>query len=250
MSHSTKEQDRDAVYAATGAITKALNERQVGLVSRVVRTLGIEQAQALLQQTLDIEAQGGMMTLDGQQRRAPGGVFLRLVKEHIAATDKTLYGRIFGTPKRKPKQKGPKSAKQPAQPPVAPQVWAQALKYANALLKHEKGEAKTVEVKLIGRPAKVAKAQSCMVAMMAGKGAPKSLPKGLPTPPDRVQNFAVFISNKHWAKVSDDLKTNANAELLVKGHPVFNPEKATTLLLAQSVEIIERKPKKPKVQAA
>ena len=249
MSHPVIEQDRDAVYAATGAIAKALNERQVWLVSRVVWHLGIEQAQALLQQTLDIEAQGGMMTLDGQQRRTPGGVFFRLVKEHIAAIDKMLYGRIFWPPKhksKKPAGQRPKPAKQPTPPPVEPLLWAQALKYATALLKHEKGEVRTVEVKLIGRPTKVAKAESCMVAMMAGKGAPKSLPKGLPAPPDQVQNFAVFISNKHWAKVSDDLKTNANAELLVKGHPVFNPEKATTLLLAQSVDIIERKPKKPK----
>lgn len=254
MTHPTTEQDKDAVHATTRAITKALNERQFGLVNRVVWTLGIEQAQALLQQTLDIEAQGGMMTLDGQQRRSPGGVFLRLVKEYVAATDKTLDAPIFGACKRKPKRKSSgqrqKPVKKPVEPPVAPLVWAQALQYANALLKHEKGEARTVEVKLIGRPAKVAKAESCMVAMMAGKGAPKSLPKGLPTPPDQVQNFAVFISNKHWAKVSDELKTNANAELLVKGHPVFNPEKATTLLLAQSVEIIERKPKQPKAQAA
>ena len=123
---------------------------------------------------------------------------------------------------------------------------ADALKYTNALLKHEKGEVRTVEVKLIGRPKNVAKAQGggCMVAAMEGKSAPKSLPRGLPTPPEQTQTFAVFIGNKHWAKVGAELKANANAELLVKGHPVFNPKQALTMLLAQSVETIERKPKK------
>ena len=59
------------------------------------------------------------MTMDDQQRRTPGGVFFRLVKEYVFATDKTLYGRIFWAPKRKPKPKkkptaqGQKSAKQP-----------------------------------------------------------------------------------------------------------------------------------------
>ena len=48
MSHPTTEQDKDAVYAATGEIAKALNEPQVRLVTRVVWTLGIEQAQAAL----------------------------------------------------------------------------------------------------------------------------------------------------------------------------------------------------------
>ena len=251
MTHPTTEQDKDAVYATTGTIAKALNEPKVKLVSRIVWTLGIEQAQAFLQQALDIEAQGGMMTLDGQKRRTPGGVFFRLVREHIAATDKKLYSRIFGPDQRKskPVKQSQQPAQKPAPPPVEPLVWAQALQYANALLKHEKGETRSVEVKLIGRPTKIAKANACMVVMMVGKGAPKSLPKGLPAPPDEVPHFAVFIGNKQWAKVSDELKRNANAELLVKGHPVFNPEKATTLLLAQSVEMIERKPRKAQAQA-
>ena len=212
-------------------------------------TLGVEQARALYQQTLDIEAQGGMMTEVGpKRRRAPGGAFFKLVKEHVAATDKSLWGRIFQAAKGKKAAASYDKPKQekPAEPPVEPLTWADALKYANALLKHEKGEARTVEVKLIGRPKNVAKAQSCMVAMLEGRSAPQSLPKGLPTPPEQVQNFAVFISNKHWNKASDELKANANAELLVRGHPVFNPEKATTLLLAQAVEVIERKPKKAK----
>ncbi len=239
---------RDAVYATAGKIAKTLNEPQVALINRIVWTLGVEQARALYQQTLDIAAQGGMMTLDGKRRRAPGGVFFKLVKEHIAATDKNLWGRIFQPAKKKRAPASNDKPKQPPAPPVDPLTWADALKYANALLKHDKGEARTVEVKLIGRPKNVAKAQSgaCMVAVMEGKSAPKSLPKGLPQPPEQVQNFAVFISNKHWAKVSAELKANANAELLVKGHPVFNPAKALTMLLAQSVETIERKPKQVK----
>ena len=264
MTKPTTQEKKDAVRAATGEIAKTLNEPLVGLVNRVVWHLGIEQAQTFLQQALEIEAQGGMMIADGQRRRTPGGVFFKLVKDHIAATNKRLYGRIFGAPKRKakppsdgqgqsqakkPAKQGQPQNKKPAAPLVAPLAWSDALKYAHALRKHEKGEVKTVEVKLIGRPAKVAKAESCMIVMMEGKSAPKSLPTGLPTPPEQELTFAVFISNKHWQKVSDELKANANAELLVRGYPVFNPEKAMTLLLAQAVEVIERKPKKAKAQA-
>ena len=254
MTEPRTEQDKAAVYAATGEIAKALHEPLVGLVNRVVWTLGIEQAQAFLQQALEIEDQGGMMTADGQKRRTPGGVFFKLVKDHIAASDKALYGRIFGTFKRNKKKQsagqGKSQAKKPARPPIQVLAWSDALKYVNALRKHEKGEARSVEVKLIGRPARVAKAESCMVAVMEGQGAPKSLPKGLPAPPEQALTFAVFISNKHWAKVGDELKSNANAELLVRGYPIFNPEKAMTVLLAQAVEVIERQPKKAKAGAA
>ena len=78
------------------------------------------------------------MTLDGQMRRTPGGVFFRLVKEYVAATDKTLDDHIFGARKRRARKKskgqGQKSVKKPAPPRVEPLVWSQALQYANESL--------------------------------------------------------------------------------------------------------------------
>ncbi len=233
------------IRATANEIAQTLGESKWWLVMRVVETLGVTAARAFCQQALEIEANGGIKTVNGKRQRTPGGVFLTLVKQHVKETDRQALKRIFGKAKRTVASKS-QPAPTPAPPPADLLTWDDALKYANALLKHEKGEAKTVEVKLIGRPKNVAKAQSCMVAMMAGTSAPKSLPKGLPTPPEQVQNFAVFISNKHWQKVSADMKANANAELLVKGHPVFNPQKGITMVLAQAVEVIERKPKPAK----
>lgn len=237
----TENTTTDAPQALATEITETLNEPNVALVHKVVEIVGVERARALLQQTLEVEAQGGMMIVSGKRRRTPGGVFFQLVRKGVTKTEREA---IF--PHTAQRKSGNAQSQEPEQPPVESLAWAEALKYVQALLKHAKGQARTVEVKLIGRPAKVAKAQSCMVAMMEGKTAPKSLPKGLPTPPDQTQTFAVFISTKHWNKVSEQLKANANAELLVRGHPVFNPEKATTMLLAQSVEVIERTPKKAK----
>lgn len=44
-----------------------------------VRALGRTQSHALLEETLRIEASGGMLTADGSRRRTPGGVFFHLV---------------------------------------------------------------------------------------------------------------------------------------------------------------------------
>ncbi|MBV7331901.1 hypothetical protein KFU94_27460 [Chloroflexi bacterium TSY] len=224
-------------------IIEALDERPAAkMVRDTVTTIGLERANAFFQQTLEIEANGGMETANGKRRRTPGGVFLYLVRKNVSTEERKAIFPKNGKPSANRKKKSS------AKPAVDPLKWEDALKYARALLQHEKGQARSVEVKLIGRPAKVAKTQSCMVVMMEGKGAPKSLPKGLPTPPEQSQSFAVFISNKHWKKASEELKVSKNAELLVRGHPVFQPEKAMTMLLAQAVEVIERKPKKPKTE--
>jgi len=47
---------------------------------QTVRWLGRTQALALLEETLEIEANGGMMLPDGSRRRMPGGVFFQLAK--------------------------------------------------------------------------------------------------------------------------------------------------------------------------
>jgi len=224
-------------------IVQTLNEPQVVLINQVVKILGEERARAFLQQTLEVEAKDGLMTANGDRRRTPGGVFLYLVRKGVSQSERKA---IFQPMPRRKQSRSPGPQKKRSKPPAERLSWSDALKYVNALHNHEKGMIRTVEVKLIGRPAKVAKAKTCMVAMMERKAAPKSLPKGIPVPPEQTQTFTVFISNKQWGQVSEPLKSNTNAELLVKGHPVFNPEKATTILLAQSVEVIERKPKKAK----
>ena len=50
------QESNEAVYATAGKIVEALNEPQKAVVNRVVWTLGIEQSRALLDKTLDIEA--------------------------------------------------------------------------------------------------------------------------------------------------------------------------------------------------
>lgn len=225
----------EALDTLSAEIVEALNEPNGVLVRKVVETIGTERTREYFQQTLDIEARGGMLVVSGKRRRTPGGVFFYLVRKGISKAErKTLFPNA--------PQEGA------AKVPIEPLPWEEALKYTNVLLKHPKGEARSVELKLIGRPAKVAKAQNCMVAMMEEKSTSPSLPKGLPKPPEQTRSFAVFISTKQWNRVSEQLKTNAKAELLVRGQPVFHPEKAMTMLLAQSVEVIERAPKKNKAE--
>lgn len=71
------------VDEAERIIAEQLGETEPGplqFLHKVVKKLGLEQALAFLQETQEIEAQGGLMLPDGSRRRTRGGVFFYLVR--------------------------------------------------------------------------------------------------------------------------------------------------------------------------
>jgi hypothetical protein len=58
-------------------------------IRRIVQTLGPERALQLLAQAQAVEAQGGLMLLDGSRRRTLGGVFFRLVREQTTPAERS-----------------------------------------------------------------------------------------------------------------------------------------------------------------
>src|SRR5919199_3266449 len=94
-------------------IAQQLGETQPGpirQIHRIVQRLGADRALSILEETQQIEAQGGRMLPDGSRRRTPGGVFFALVKDRVSARKRAV---IFFTPGQKPRA-----------PPASPQVAA------------------------------------------------------------------------------------------------------------------------------
>src|ERR687886_2442663 len=90
-------------------IAQQLGETQSGPINqirRIVQRLGTEAALSFLQETQQIEAQGGRMLPDGSRRRTPGGVFFSLVKDRLSARDRAA---IFFMPGQKPRAPQPTS---------------------------------------------------------------------------------------------------------------------------------------------
>lgn len=77
---------------AIDQICADLREGNRAAVKRVVTAIGIEPSLTLLQQTLELETNGGMLTRDGQRRRTPGGVFFQLAR---AVVPKELHSQVF-----------------------------------------------------------------------------------------------------------------------------------------------------------
>ena len=76
----------DEALTTAKAIAKQLHEKKVHLIHALVQHFGGDIAQAALEETLCVEAAGGMTTRDGSRRRDAGGVFLE------------LFARCVGTP--------------------------------------------------------------------------------------------------------------------------------------------------------
>ena len=220
-----------AVAANAQRIAKALDEPLFWLIENVVEVLGVERADELLRQTQAIEEAGGQMTVTGDRRRTPGGIYLALIKEQAAEEE---LKRIFrGVPKTKPAP----TPEQISPPPLVPLSWEEARVEVKRLI-NEPLEKASVKVTIVGRPTQVSKTKSCVVVALKGSR-PPSLPRGLPPAPDGSDfSYAVFISLKHWAKVAPVMAQDKDERLLVEGYPIFDPKRGVTVILAQSVRTI------------
>lgn len=194
-------------------IAQALTEENIDLIKSAVDVIGAERAQELLRQALAVEAQGGMMTSDQSRRRTPGGVFFQLIRK---GTSKEERKAIF--PIAQPAKKQQANTPPPQAPPPM-MTWEEA-KAMIAQATKAVGEARTVKLKLVGRPLKIIPQKECVVVSIKSKQ-PPALPKGLPPVPEgSAITWAVFIANQHWARVKASIEQNEKDALIIEGYPI------------------------------
>ncbi len=194
-------------------IARQLNETNpiaLGQIKQVVIRLGAEQALAILQQTQETEAQGGLLTTDQKRRRTPGGVFLYLAKTQMSLEDRRVVWPS------QPRSSSKKKAKVPIPPAFA---WEDRLNFVSDTL-NRKGEAFIVKITLIGRPGRIIEKGEVVLTSMQSNKVP-ALPKGLPIPPAEPTTYVVYITRKQWNKVKDAIK-NPQDVLIVEGYPIFD----------------------------
>ncbi|GAB4447262.1 MAG: hypothetical protein Kow0031_29820 [Anaerolineae bacterium] len=208
-------------------IAAVLDETDKGplkTIEQVIYVLGEERALALLAEAQRTEANGGLLTDDGEKRRSPGGVYFKLIKDKVSGLER---GRIFNRPKPKPKPKIK----------LEPPAWEVLLPLVEEFLtQNSPGEGDKVKLTLIGRPGKVIEKDTMVMTTMQSGKAP-SLPKGLPALPPKPTTYLVFIAKKQWRKVREAIETDPADKLIIEGYPALNPRigGGTMCLYAQSV---------------
>ena len=215
-------------------LAEILQEPKAPLLRQVLRTFGPERTVAVLTDTLQCEAQGGMLTKDGSRRRTPGGVFFQLVKERATPQERR---RLFPPA-------GPQHHQAPARPHAEPHAptWAEVQALVPTL---PQGEA-TVKLTLIGRPAldAVQTRPTYVAFRMQGK-APGPLPKGLPPVPDQQPiTWLVVMALRQWNRVQDSLAAHADDTLIIEGHPVVAGDGTHVLLAQNCTSTVQQRAKK------
>ncbi|NJN65281.1 MAG: hypothetical protein HC884_00495 [Chloroflexaceae bacterium] len=200
------DQDTNQMVAHVAQVLGESEKRPVTTISRITQQFGATFVQQMLEETLQIEAQGGLLLSDGSRRRTPGGVFFYLVRKRISKKD-TFY--LFY-----------KEIEQKRRKKDVPFDWKDRIKVAHEL-KKEQGEAR-VKVTLIGRPGKVVEKRTFTMTMMTERKVP-ALPRGMPEPPQSTTTYMVYISKKQWDRVKEAIK-NPNDVLIIEGFARYDPE--------------------------
>jgi len=202
-------------------VAEKLQEPKVDLLASVICHLGKEATQTILERTLQIEAEGGMPTMDGSRRRTPGGVFFYLAKGVLPS--KVRFSIFPQWP-----------------PPPPPMKWSERLEPVSEALK-EPGEARGVKISVIGRPGKIVERGAVVVTTMKCEQAP-GLPRGLPKPP-LPTTYVIFMAKKQWDKVAPQLQ-EPGSELIAEGFPGMDERLKTVVVFA--TKLMPRPPKKKK----
>src|SRR5439155_5218495 len=124
-------------------LAAALQEPNVDLLRQVLVVLSPAHTAQLLSQTLEVEAQGGMLVRNRTRRRTPGGVFFHLVRQQVTRSQRDY---LFPRP-------APQTSQAPAPVPAQPQIltWDEVPTILQTLATATAGEARTMKVTLIGR---------------------------------------------------------------------------------------------------
>lgn len=123
-------------------LAEVLQESNVPLLTQVLRVLGPDRTTAILMDTLQCEANGGMWTKAGTRRRTPGGVFFQRVKQQATRQERR---RLFPHPAPQ-RHRAPAPAQAQDQPQAPTWDEVQAL-----IITFPPGEA-AVTLTLTGRP--------------------------------------------------------------------------------------------------
>jgi RNA recognition motif-containing protein len=178
-------------------------------IRRLIDFFGQEQVQKWLDETMEIEANGGLLVPDGTRRRTPGGVFFFHTRNAI---EEPLRNQIF--PRYYGKGLNPPNVTS-AQPPFQ---WAERGELL-AALREQAGQASTVKTTVIGRPGKVDDRGQYVIITIDEVLDNKLVPKGVPRPPSLTTRYLLYVGSKQWRRVQDALRADKQDKLVAEGVP-------------------------------
>ena len=209
-------------------------------IYNIVSVCGVEFSRQLLKDTLEIEANGGMMVVTGDRRRTPGGVFFQLARDRMEEEERE---RIFYTWRYAAKRRAAYESQ------FDEFAWEERAPIVEAL-RAESGKVGEVKIVMNGRPGKIERRQHLVVTTMQVE-IPETMafPAGVPQPSPEPVDYTVYMSAKQWEKVRKIVETTEEA-LIVEGMAAFDPETETIAVYSTLVTTKRLKRQEQKDQPA
>jgi hypothetical protein len=232
-------------YAAAAAwIARRLHERDDiarACLERIIQMIGIKRVDALADQALHIDSQGGMLTRDGARRRTPGGIFFHLFAAAVTPAQQREI-RLLQTrlqEERALRRLRP-ARKLGALETVNVPLDLTASREIAASLRDDAGKAVAMRIKLIGRPGSIERRDGVVVFQMRADDPPK-LPRVLPPLPDAPQIHVVYLAAKHWLKVAAAVE-QTDTKIVIEGYAAFDPALGKLVVYARDARVVNRRP--------
>lgn len=229
----------DAVRQMAQALHEE-NPRALQSMQRIVDIVGLEFTQQKYEESLKIEADGGMMTQDGSRRRTPGGVFFYLVKGSL---DDEMREKVF------PEMRYLKH-RRPESPYPEMESWQERIDIFKSLEQKQLGKASDVIVKLNGRPQADSverRKELVLFAMTQEVGSLGTMPRGIPEFPESFRNitYAIYMTEMHWDRVMESLQSDESDEMLIEGVAAWDTDLDAVAIFTTwaSTERLEKKAK-------
>ena len=225
----------------TPTFAKTLAEKlgetnQVALeqIEGVLNICGEDFAREILEETLKIEADGGMMTFKGDRKRTTGGVFFAVAKDKMTAEQRAA---VFP-------QKSWRQMRESQRSKIRENImdFGERSKVIERI--KSKGEIVDVRVKLMGYPGDIRRQGETIVTQMEHLAGGASLPLGVPEIPDNPTLYTVYIANQQWKKVQKSFdKGNKDNWLVVEGVCSFDPDLNGIAVFATGLKVQEAREK-------
>ncbi|MFN8375095.1 MAG: hypothetical protein U0694_19740 [Anaerolineae bacterium] len=223
-----RQRPQDALAAQLADLLGETEKMPKQLIKNIVYKCGLEQARAWYDETMKIEAEGGMMMEKLGRKRTPGGVFFFIAKK---AMPQELMIQIFPREaawhKKKLERKlnqendGAAAPAAPAEPEAPPFEWNRRVELVHDLFE-ESGNTSSVKVVVVGRPDSVKINVNQVTLTIKRNFQISHVPRGVPRPPVFPTVTTVYVPLKMWHKVEEALK-DPEDRLVVEGFAAVEP---------------------------
>jgi len=203
-------------------------------IRRLYNHFGTDIMWGMIAETERIEAEGGMLLVDGSRRRTPGGVFLFLAKKRLSREERT---RIFSPkPQTNPQsQNSPQSKQTPVPAPIVEKITWDTRASLIGTVRKGQGKAHTVRIMVNGRPTSVVERGSMVILTLTHNGPLPTVPKGVLIPPVVPTTTTVaYVSARQWRGVAEAMVI-PDEELVIEGAMIWDAKQRAIAVYATKI---------------